>query len=370
MNLELVIKTIDLIDKEIEFVPLTNGIDLLPSYRKYYLSRVASSLIPSAISFLKLAYSRKITFKQIKELQNKSNFLSLSEKESEYIQILVLLRISMEYYSELALIENTDDIETACKNKTWHEFMKERENIRKNIRSFYDIESPSFEKYSNDGKLKFTNLSSFAYNKSIAVRFKNLFNDSNLITRRLLGIDYYNLYSFLSKKVHYDQRNNLGAGAPPELYYFWFYNFFVRASNILLTLNDSQGEKISFLENEITNLNVDLIEGTIALKIGSAVKTEFGLGHVLEIFENKPGLFHIKISYDYSRFVNPGFIDIIPAPLVSLFTEESLDKIQAEFTNTKKFKTFNTLFADLQKSTFDDLIRRLFYIPTQNCYGK
>ncbi|TGN13108.1 hypothetical protein [Leptospira ilyithenensis] len=370
MNLDLILKTIDLIESEIQYIPLTNGIDLLSSHKKYYLSRVSSSLIPSAFSYLKLAFSRNISFKQIKERQEKSHFFSSTVKESEYIQILVLLRISMELYSELALIENSSDFETACKNKIWFEFIKERNNIRKNIHSYYEFQSPSFEKYYNDGKTKYDKLAQYSYNKSTAGRFKDLFNDSNLITRRLLGLDYYNLYSFLSKKIHFDQRNSLEVSAPPELYFSWYYNFFVRSSKIILSINSTETEKFDFLEQEINKLNLDLIDGNIAIIIGSAVKTEFGLGHVTEIEESKPGLYRIKLAYDYSRFVDPGYIDIIPAPIVSLFTQESLDSIQSKYTESRQFLNFNKLFLAVPKSSFESLIEELLYLPTKNCFGK
>ncbi|TGM01035.1 hypothetical protein EHQ86_18590 [Leptospira yasudae] len=374
MKIQEIINTLLLLEDTIEYLPIRNDLANIRCFKDYFLSRCFEKVATVSISFVKhFTFEKKVKLTEIKEAIARSEILSNCADESSIVTLSFLLRNLIEIYVDLRLIEIEPDIELACKELIWHTYIEERRRILDNSKTFYKKEPPSFSKYKDETKEYYKKSTKSNYNQNFKIKLSKVFELADHLEVRTLGTDYFNLYSFLSKKSHFSYTNILTKSTNQDVYSVWIVLLFGKICIKMFELLKSPNLAISSLPEIITKLEREFVgEGDLAIKIGSYVRTEFGFGVTSNIQNLGSEQKLIEFRYLHSIFLGEGFQDVVPAPLVNIITEEMIDDlfVKHKAPTSVPMRNLELLLSNLDDVSKENLINDIYWLPIVNCYGK
>ena len=372
MDTAILFNIINLIEANIPNLPIRNDLKNIESFVSYFASRCSEKIITMCILLVKhMVLESKVSISEFKNRENKTQLFQSCEKEASITSAALLQRNMMEMYADLLLLEAQTNKEEACKQLIWHDFIEERKKILDNIKVFYETESPGYKKFSEDSRLYYNNSSLSPFNQNFKKKLKAAFEIAQPLDILILGGDYFNLYSFLSKKKHFGSRNSIHDQADPLLYAIWTSLFIVKNTVKIFELMgispgiyDDIKQTLSIQYERFGGLS------DLAIKVGSYVRTEFGLGIVIAISVSPKRRPLISIEYFESDYLGTGFQDVIPAPLVTMYTDEQVAEFFDKYNLSSVASTLAEAIPKTEIETRKAIVAELWGAQTFNAYGK
>lgn len=362
----LLLQFIEELSRSMTYLNHSSDLNSITSKRDYLISRYYDKLITVSFNLIKITnIHRLIKFSSIENC-NLHNF-EVAKKESDIELISIMLRSLVELYLELRSIEigmrEGLGIEELSHTIISYSEFENNCAILETSKKFYNCEPLYYKRYVDLTKTEFENYRRELSQKKIPILFKInekyrfIIDDNKHYERIVLGKDFYNLYSFLSKRVHFSKTSYpTPDSVEPMLYLNWCIFIILEIYRIIFSIIGNESD----LANRIIEIVADFrkqnpVANQSIFKTGNIVLLHFGVAEVIS-----SDSYCVKLKYIYANFLKPDDIDLIPEHLIlKIISDEKLNSVINElYKDCPSTYEFNDFL--LKSNKYNDFWYKLF----------
>ncbi|MGV7927501.1 MAG: hypothetical protein AB2L13_01130 [Spirochaetota bacterium] len=309
-----------------------NDINLLDSKTNYLMSRYYDKLLTMSCNYIKI-YSllNHINLTYIDNFNFENTIIDFNslKRESDIELISILLRPSIEMYLEIRSLEialtkgvDTEVVSTLIME---YSFFENYCNILENCNDFYNCKPLFYKRYRDEVKTHYEQLKKTLNEKGIPIlkkinkKYLAILTDDEMYEKLILGKDFYNLYSYMSRKIHFSKFSYPASdNIDSNIYLTWAVFLMLNVYNSIF--------KIYNVKSEIIEILKGIIDGFRQTGIYKNPHPVFNLHEILlfdfgvaKVTKNDPEVIHVQ--YLYANYLKPGDIDIIPKDFIRKIIE-------------------------------------------------
>jgi len=344
---------------KLEYFKHTNDLDSIKSKTNYLLSRYYDKLFSLSCSYIKiynLFNTIKMGYIDKFDFNNKTIDYTSLKRESDIELVSILMRPSIEMYLELRSVEIAQnkgiDVEAIILLILQYSFFENYCNILENCKDFYKCQPLFYKRYKDETKTHYEQLkrtlseNDIPILKKINKKYLAIVNDDVVFEKKILGKDFYNLYSFISRKVHFSKFSYpISDQIDENLYLSWAVFFILYVYNSIFKIMQIDSEIIENLRQILDGIRSKGIQANsqMIFNVDDILILDFGIAKVL-----KDEIDVVHIQYIYANYLKPGDNDIVPKDFVrKKISIDILIDIEKKYgKNTSSINEFNIKLID------------------------